>query len=177
MCDFYVLTYDDNNDLEVVADYEMGQFDLMAFWNGAVFDGEIPDEVRLWVSKGKSADYLANPISWPIISDRLWSILKPLVEKDCQILPIAMHYEKTKKKVSGYSLLNPLRVFRAAKLYGNKADASLSSLEFDRKKIPLDVHIFRLRQSSSRIIVSDEFRKAVWDKKVKGLAFLKTRSK
>lgn len=32
--EFFILTYDDRQDVEVVCDYEMSDFDLCRFWTG-----------------------------------------------------------------------------------------------------------------------------------------------
>ena len=54
------------------------------------------------------------------------------------------------------------------------ANFTVDTLHLDHKSIPAGVHIFRLVESMTVIIVSDAFVKAIWDKKPKGIAFMRT---
>ena len=93
MRDFFVLSRDDREDLEFVSNYEMGEFDLTTFWAGQRFNEEIPSDVRLWVATGNPSDYLANPVSWPIISERLWALIEPLARTTCQLVTVPLYRE------------------------------------------------------------------------------------
>lgn len=173
MRDFFIVSYDSSReDLEVVTHYDMVDFDLRAFWTGKRFESSIPSSVRLWVSRGEASDYLANPLSWEIVSERFWAITRPFVEKTCQLFPVPLYYENSNTPVRGYALMNPLSSLAATR---NEADVTVDNLCLNKERIPDDVHLFRLAESSTLLIVSDVFVKAVWGKKLKGVAFLKTR--
>ena len=100
MRNLFVLAYDDRGDPQVVCDYQMGNFDLTAFWSGQRFDDAIPSDVRLWVGPGEPRDYLANPVSWEIVSARCWTIIEPLVKDVCQVLRPPLYRASTKSPVS-----------------------------------------------------------------------------
>lgn len=172
MRDFFVLINDDRDDLESVFDYEMGDFDVMTFWTGQPFKGSLPKSVRVSVDEGDRTDYMGNPMSWQIGSDRLWTTLEPLIGKHCQHMEMPLHYERNKKRVHGYLLLNPTTCIPAA---NEDDDFMVTEVVLDAKLIPPNVHIFRLAQSATVIVISDEVLKAVRDKKFEGLAFIPTK--
>ena len=171
MREFFVLIHDDRDDLAVVSDYEMGEFDLMSLWTGERMTSSIPADVRVWVENGEPTDYMGNPISWQIVSDRLWSIIQPLVGNDCQVLEAPLYDEKSRMPISGYVLLNPTRCVPAAKKV-----ASISDLHLDIAQIPGELNSFRLKESSTVVLVSDALVQAVSHKNLKGLAFLRTKT-
>jgi hypothetical protein len=175
MREFFVLSYSDRDDLETVIDYEMGDFDLRVFWSGSPFMGSIPHSVRLWVNKGTPSDYLGNPLSWEIVSVRFWSLIEPLVRLDCQVLPVPLYYHYSKARVPGYLLLNPTKRLSVAKRTLHRV-ASISELVVDPHVIPSEVNICRWADSSTVILVSEEVVNCVWGKKLKGLAFVRTKS-
>ena len=87
MREYYILSLDDSDgDEEVVSDYEMGDFDFTDLWTSQPLSGRFPSTVRLWVSKGKPTDCLGGPLSWLIVSTRLWALIEPLVGRHCQAL-------------------------------------------------------------------------------------------
>jgi hypothetical protein len=154
----------------------MGDFDATRFWSGQRFEGEIPPGVRLWVGPGNPSGYLANPISWPIISERLRTILRPLIERTCQFLPLPLFRESTMQPVAGYVLMNVTRVISAIER-NHSQKFTVGTLYFDHNVIPRDVHVFRLGESNTVLVVSDAFVDAVWNQKPTGISFIKTHRK
>jgi hypothetical protein len=171
MRQFFVMTYDDREDLDTVADYEMGDFDLMTFWTGQRFSGRIPKCVRVWVEKGEPSDYLSNPIGWEIISERFWRMLRPHVKGQAQTLSVPLYYEGTQKPVPGYRLLNPLCCVSALR---RKSDADAQTRKLDMQRIPDDVDLFRLAESPTTVLISDFILSEISGKGLKGLALIKT---
>jgi hypothetical protein len=55
------------------------------------------------------------------------------------------------------------------------AEATVDALTLNPETIPKDVHVFRLAQSTTVIIVSDAVLNELSGKKMSGLAFLETR--
>lgn len=174
MREFFILARDDRGDPEYVSAYDMGDFDLRTFWRGVRFDGDLPGDVRLWVGAGNPSDYLANPISWPVISERLHAILAPLIEHTCQFLPVPLYRESDRAPVRGYVLMN-VTASIAAVHRDHPESLRAHPLYLDHERIPADVHIFRLEQSKTVLIVSDAFKNAIWDKKPIGVALIRTR--
>jgi len=178
MSEYYILSHDSSrDDLEVVSDYEMDEFDLTAFWNGERFQGSIPSEVRLWVAKGKPSDYLGNPVSWPIVSDRLWSNIRGLVESQCQLFNPPLYYEGSETPVKGYSLMNVTCTVAAACLDNSEADLSIGSLVLDNAKIPRDANLFRLAESTTVLIVSSRLVKRMSEIQLQGIALIEVNSR
>jgi len=175
MRDLFVLSYEDCDDLEAVTHYEMADFDLRAFWTGEPFSGVIPSAVRLWVGNGAPSDHLANPLSWQIVSNRFLTFVKSLVAHDSQLVSVPLYYRHSGMPVSGYVLLNTTRRLAVAVPSGKRPQISIGNLVLDADKVPPDVHVFRLVESPTIIIVSDALVDGVRGKGLRGLTFLKTR--
>lgn len=173
MSKYYVLSHDaGGEDLEAVVDYEMGDFNLTTFWYGGEIEGEIPSEVRLWVGKGQPTDYMGNPLSWPIVSERLWAVIGDLVAPSCQLVKVPLYYEGTSDSVDGFWLMNVTASISAVRATESHENLSISSLVIDENCIPVDTHAFRLAESSTLIIVSDDVRKRISGKELQGIALI-----
>ena len=176
MSKYYVLSHDSSrDDLEVVSDYEMDDFDLTAFWGGEEFQGNIPSGVRLWVTKGEPSDYLGNPVSWPIVSDRLWSHICAMAERQCQLVGLPLYYEGTETPVEGFSLMNVTCSVAAVRSETPQPDLSISNLVLDKSQIPQDVHVFRLAESSTVLIVSSALVEEMSGKHLQGIALIEVK--
>ncbi len=68
---YCLLTYNDDEtrDFKRVADYELGSFDLIAFWEQAHLDGLDLSSLRLRIEGEEHSDYLAGPLTLPLLSD------------------------------------------------------------------------------------------------------------
>jgi hypothetical protein len=174
MRQFFVLAHENRDDLHAVGGYDLDDFDSTLLHSGQRFEAAIPEGVRLWVTAGDPSDYLGNPLSWAIVSERFWAIICPLVEQDCQTLTAQLYDQETRWPIPGYLLINPIRLFAAVKLRKGETDFTLQDLVIDAARIPAGVHIFRLAESSSVILVSSSILSSVWRKGLKGLAFLRT---
>ena len=173
----YILSYDaSRDDIEAVSDYKLGQFDLTVFWSGQRFQGTIPPDVRLYVSDGKASDFLANPISWPIVSDRFFSQIRGLVEQSCQILDVPLFREGTNAAIDGFSLMSVTTTVSALESNNRIREVSAQDLLLDPSRIPDDVHIFRLAESSTLLIVSSAVADLVIRNECEGVALLNTKS-
>lgn len=176
MREFYVLTASDKRsdaDLEVVDTYDLGDFDVRTFWTGNQFAGNLPRSARVWVGNGKPSDYLANPMSWEIISDKLWSIFRQHSAKSVQVLSVPLYRVRTEERVSGYKLLNPLLVLKAL---APKTKPNVQDLVLDVRRIPEETHIFRLAGSTTVTLVSDSIYRDMKGKGLKGVGLIPTRS-
>ncbi|MCE9545141.1 MAG: hypothetical protein K8T25_06445 [Planctomycetia bacterium] len=178
MSTFFLLALDsDRDDLETVADYEMGDFRVTALWKCRRFEQTIPDSVRLFVTEGLPSDYMGNPLSWPIVSDRLWSLVAPLVGSQCQILPVPLFYQHNSKPVTGYKLMHVTTcVSLKDSTKGGSPDTRVGHLVLPTKNVPSDVHIFRITESSTLIAVSEHFFNAISGKGIKGVALIKVKT-
>ena len=68
---YCLLTYDedDSRDFKRVANYELGSFDLVSFWETARLDGLDLASLRLRIEGEEQSDYLAGPLTLPLVSD------------------------------------------------------------------------------------------------------------
>ena len=172
----------DSEDSYSVEDYEMGDFDLTVFWDGKPFEGAIPPCVRLYIyedPKLKPADLLGNPLSWQMFSERMLEWTWPLIKNDVQIFDVPLYKKSTGAKVSGYKLVNPIRVIDCIDWEHSEfiRDADGSCPLVNKLCIRGDEvgnhHIFRLKDYLYPIIVSDEFARQTFHKGVRGLAFVR----
>src|SRR5438034_1404594 len=140
---FFLLTYDGSRtDLQVVSGYSMGPFDpphfgrvvkgqkpspeecsqsRPAFDSACIRQGEklaepVPQGVRLWVSKGGLRDLLANPLSWLILSKRLFNLFCRYATDDMQVVDVPILNEGSDEPVDDYKVVNLLRVVCAANM-------------------------------------------------------------
>jgi hypothetical protein len=171
MREFFVLTYDDRDDLQSVSDYDMGGFDLTVFWSGKPFVGTIPDSVKLFVGKGEPSDYLANPISWAITSGRFLEQIARLVRSDMQVFPAPLYDEESLKPLLDHSIVNVTRCLDALA----KPLISVDQMILTRASIPSDAHLFRVVGHETLLVASKELFNELGGKKLQGLAFIKTK--
>lgn len=173
MPDYYILSYDDSrDDFESIEQYDVGDFDVTAFWTGERFDGQIPNNVRLNLGQGESVDYVPNPLSWPIISDRLWACIEPIAANTCQLVRAPL-FREGNRRVNGYQIMNVLYTIAAAKR-DTDGEILLTDLRLELDSIPVGAHLFRLAESKTVLIVSSTFLNHVSRRGLKGLAFLPT---
>jgi hypothetical protein len=162
------------NERLYVCDYEVGnaerEFDTAIFRRCQVFQGKIPDHVKLWVKPGAPADAIGEPLSWPILSDQLIRVFKALASDDVQEVELSLFCIDTKKPVFGYKVLNVLRSIQAIDLEQSvTSDMNILGTHvlnvikpvYRGDLIPPDVHVFRPKESMSRIVVSEELAKAM----------------
>lgn len=180
---FYRLGHDDRDDLEVVNDYEMGDFDLTTLWVGQPLTGQIPNCVRLALNdnpEDKASDYLGNPISWQIFSDRAAGAVRSLVEHDVQFFDPPI-YDARGRRVHRYRLLNPTNVIACLDLersdvaYDDDGEISLLSEACVRTSAAKGHHMFRPTEYPYVVIVSQEFAERIAKLQPAGFAFFPCR--
>jgi len=170
MSNYYVLAHDaSRDDLEAVSSYELHTFDLTVFWSGRRFNGSVPKDVRVWVTEGdRPSDFLGNPLSWPIVSERFWRLVQPLAENTCQVIDPPLYYETSEEPVAGYRLLNVTRSVKASL----SREVSIPTLQLEPKRVPRNVHLFRLAESRTVIIVSSALVELITQKGLEGVALI-----
>ncbi|QDV19564.1 hypothetical protein Pan153_42300 [Gimesia panareensis] len=171
MREFFVLTHDDRDDLQSVSDYEVDDFDLTVFWSGNSFPSTIPDGVKLFLSEGDKSDYLGNPISWAIVSDRFLAHIVNLAGNALQIFAAPTYDQNTFKPISGYSVVNVTRCLPALA----KPLTSVDRIVLNLASIPSNVHLFRVVGHETLLFVSEEFLEELRGEGLQGIAFIKTK--
>jgi hypothetical protein len=170
---FYVLMHDDRDDLEVVDDYEMGNFDLTRLWHGESLVGGIPSEVRMTVSDGAPADYLGNPISWLLFSKRFSKLIEPYVVRHVQFIPITLFSVKTNRPIRRYVVANPLGCVDAIQQREGQGSVNIQDLALHADSIPKDMHLFRLSGQPTTIVFSQELFDVIAGKGIAGIAAMR----
>lgn len=182
---FHLLAYDTSRSgLEGVCKYDVDEFDTGIFRECRRFEGPLPPSVRLWVSRGAPTDSLANALGWPVFSDRLIGLIGDFAARDIQPIEVPIFYVDSQEHVLGYRLVNILRSLSAVDLSASvtsnmtvlgKDILNVMKFAFRHDAIPEDIHIFRPKESPSRIVISDELAQAMVGKIV-GVAFIRTQT-
>ena len=181
---FHRIIYDgDYEDEQTVGDYDMGDFDLITFWNGIKYEGYIPENVRLYIREGDEelpqASLLANPISWWIFSERLLEHVWHLIKKDVQVFDVPIYIKSDGKKVHGYKLINPICVLdgldweRSEIIRDDDEEIMYINKIYVKKDKVDDHHLFRLNGYLYAVIVSDKLAQSLVGHGFKGIAFIR----
>ncbi|MCI0393182.1 MAG: hypothetical protein MOB07_31015 [Acidobacteria bacterium] len=180
---FHQLIHHDRGNLMTGVDTDTGDFDITIFWHGRRYEGSIPSDVRIYVDSSAKvrADYLNNPISWPICSNRMLEVLMKYASKDIQHFDAPLFDDKTREPVPGFKVVNLIRRIECLDMkksvisYSDDKKEILSVMEpvFIAKKIPKDIHIFRPEESHYHLIVSDELAKDLVSNYIAGVAFIR----
>ena len=182
---FYQVTYDEDRRHMVVVDYECADFDITNFWHGAPYDGALPSNIRLYVnvSKPVAPDFLANPISWPICSERLVRVLQQR-SSDLQLFDAPLFDNKTNRRVTGYSIVNVTKLvscldFEKSNIsYADDSDEIISVIDsvFIEGKIPEDAHIFRVAEDVYSVVISDELANDLARERITGIVLIECKA-
>lgn|GEM_PF-4144673 len=168
---FYALTNSPASDeLQWIESQELAGVDIRPLWQGTRVDEEKLSRVKFFMNDKLKADYLANPMGLPILSERAKNILVSGVRSDeVQVIPASIYQRHTNQKVEGYYLLNALRVFSALSPTCDPECAPFTDLEIVGNKIPTDAHLFRLIEYSPILIISEDLFHTLSGKDLKGM--------
>src|SRR5262249_20684408 len=151
-----------SQNLAQVIHYRLGGFDHTTLWDGGFIDAGIPQEVRLFLGPGNSADYIANPLSWPICSTRLVDFLSKRAPKDFQMFDAPLYRSSDGNRVTGYRIVNVLQRIACLDLTGSnisfdpdKKDSifMLYDIAIKQDEVDPSVRLFRLAEWPYAIIV------------------------
>jgi hypothetical protein len=125
-------------------------------------------------------DYLANLYRWFVVSLHFRQAAKNILEKQVQYLPVKIINKTTKEEMDSYCVANIVTVVDALDMDKSKYDV----YELDDEKI-ISVekyalkgskiegkHIFRLKDDTIPIFVSEELKKIIEDNCLTGFDFL-----
>lgn len=145
--------------------------DTPKFWRGAPLEAELVEKLqtlKLYIGDGDRPEFLSNHYS-PICSERMMRIIQKRAGKDAQFFPAPVFEEKTGKPVSGFYLLNIARMVecldegRSEVIHmidddGNEEEdiGAVTHAVIREEKVPENVHLFRLAEHSSVILISEE---------------------
>lgn len=166
---FHVAEVDDDDDSEKVSRIHGIDTPISAAWEVLACHGfmDNPPEVGDFPS-------VSNKRKVPMMSERAWNVLKPVIGDACEALPVAHPFHGT------YYIIHVIRTIDALDADASEVDrysggdqriARIYRYAF-RNELIEGKHIFKLpMMSGSGLIVNDVFRKAVEDNGLRGLRF------
>lgn len=142
-------------------------------WGNVVFEYNSEEENIL-------TDYLANLYRWFVVSDDFRQLTQNIIENQVQYLPVKVIDRFTNSEVDSYFVANIVTIVDALDLENSKYDV----FELDDEKIIsvekyalrgneiVGKHIFRLKDDTIPIFVSETLKKAIEDNDFIGFEFL-----
>lgn len=142
-------------------------------WDDVVFEYDSAEGSIL-------TDYLANVHRWFIVSDNFRQVTRNIIENQVQYLPVKVIDKLTKSEAGTYFAANIVTAIDALDLENSKYDV----FELDDEKIIsvekyalksseiVDKHIFRLKDDTIPIFVSETLKKVIEDNDFIGFEFL-----
>ena len=185
---FYKVIYDEDIKRKqiVVEDYDTGSFNMTTFWHGVTYNSFIPSDVRLYLNSKKpvAPDYLANPISWPICSERLVNIFQERASKYIQTFDAPLFDYQTKKPLTGYQVVNITRLISCLDFSKSNISFSDDGKEivsvidpvYVESKLPQDAHIFRVVEDLYSVVISSEMANDFVRERVTGIALIECKA-
>lgn len=169
MGSWFALMNAEKRGLQVAADQDLGDFDYLRLLGDEPL-GKLPKSVRLYVRGKKAADLLANTLSWTIVSDRLYQLMMPLLEgTPHETLHPPLLDDESRKPLTGFKLLHPLLTINALHKYRG-GFISLLDMVVDARKVPDNVHLFKLGESPSTVVISKPLMEALEGQGLQGVA-------
>ena len=142
-------------------------------WGEVIFEYDSTDGNVL-------TDYLANLYRWFVVSENFYNRTQKILDGQVQYLPISVIDRFTRIQVNSYFVANIVTVIDALDLDNSKYDV----FELDDEKIIsvekyalkssqiVNRHIFRLKDKTIPIFVSETLKKVIEDNKFTGFEFL-----
>lgn len=158
--------------------------DQYMFQNGKIIKEWEPMQFECDLRKGSVViEYLGNSFGWDIFSEKALELLGDLINNDVQLLPVKVINKATGQEIGKYFVVNVLPFLDALDLENSvynyydididgRKEKWLSVIKYGIKKAKVaEHHIFRLKESSSDVFVSEKFKKIVEKTKCWELTF------
>jgi len=187
MSDYYkVLVDTDRRDLMRISSYELGGFDYRLLWSAKPLQGTLHcdaiSHVRLFVEKtNRAGDFVANPLSWPICSDRFVEIIRAHSPSAIETFDARIISKKDGVPIEGFQIVNVVDCVPCINLemskvsYDDDLGKQISGIyEFvlNRNAIPVDAHIFRASEWRFALFVTKQLASALTAAGMSGVAYL-----
>src|SRR5262249_9767422 len=118
-----------------------------------------------------------NPLNLMIVSDRVLAVMQRFVpEEDLQVISLPIFNLTTKEAVSGFSLINPLRMIKALSPHSGDGRPMVDRLMIKDSLGPRDVHLFRLAERPICLLISQELFHGLAGQGFQGLMAIHTRT-
>ena len=169
MGSYFALMNAEKRGLQVAHDQDLGGFNYLIVRDDKPV-GKLPGDVQLYVKGKKPADLLANTLSWTIVSDRMYQLMEPfLTRTPHETLDPQLVDDATREPLRGFKLLHPLLTINALHKYGG-GFISLLDMVVDTGKVPENVHLFKLGESPSTVVISKPLMEALEGQGLQGVA-------
>lgn len=126
-------------------------------------------------------DSIANTFDFLLASDRLRALIEEMRPADVEYLPFVFKNHKNAVVPGGFCIVNPLGSVPCADPAGTEGKKSsidpdqfllLKRLAIRPSSVPDGLHLFRLGEMTSKIVVSDTFVRAAKKAGIKGIRFV-----
>ena len=178
---FYKPIYSETEgDVIVLRDYDLHGFKYTDLLVGKVIEQWDEDICLYYEEEGELEDYLANPLHWPILSQRFVAVLDQMGVSQIQYFSAKIRNKITSRKITGYHIANVTELIPALDLEKSEYEAwdaeagrvrRLSKLVILESKVRPRAHIFRLAEYPFSLIVSEELKLALLEEKITGVDF------
>jgi hypothetical protein len=178
---FYKPIYAETEDeVVVLCDYDLRGFKYTDLLVGKVIEQWDENICLYYEEEGELEDFLANPLHWPILSQRFVALLDRMDVSQIQYFPANIRNKVTGRKIIGYHIANVMELIPA--LDWEKSDYELwddgsgdirrlYKLVIVKSKVRPGAHIFRLAEDPFSLIVSEELKVALLNAKITGVDF------
>lgn len=183
---FYKLMYDyEKGDSSVYCDVgKIGSMNKYITFNGEKIDEW--EEVNFEYDSAQGnvlTDFLANVYRWLLVSDNFRYLTESIIKDQVQYLPIKIIDRVTKMQIDSYSVANVVMVADAFDIENSEYDI----FELDDKKVfsvrkyalksnkLVGMHIFRLKEDTIPVFVSENLKKVIEDNGLIGFDFLEVK--
>lgn len=178
---FYKVIYSETEESTVVlCDYDLRGFKYTNLLVGETVE-QWDENVCLYYDKeGVWEDYLANPLHWPVASERFAMLLDRRAAGSIQCFSARLQNRLNGELKPGYYVVNVTELIPALDL--DRSDYDSFSPEKGRvhrlhkpviscAKVRSGAHIFRLAEYPFSLIVSGELRETILDSEITGIDF------
>lgn len=187
---YYELWWTDTeDDILRISDYDCKEFDLRLFWRGEPVNNWDGSVELFYEVASPALDYVPNPLTWLIFSDRLVDIMRKMGIQAMQVFPVSLLKKGSPgETISGYNIVNITEAIAAADLQHSKY-VTWGEVSYNYGVDPNRIHFFRrlvlsstmlihkpdiflLKEVSSHFMVSQRFKKTMERENVTGMRFV-----
>ena len=178
---FYKPIYSETEgDVIVLRDYDLRGFKYTDLLVGKAIEQWDENICLYYEEEGELEDYLANPLHWPILSQRFVALLDRMGVSQIQYFPANIRNKITRTEITGYRIANVTELIPALDLEKSEYEAwdaeagrvrRLNKLVIVKSKVRPGAHIFRLAEYPFSLIISEELKVALLEEKITGVDF------
>jgi len=172
--DLRVWLYGTTSNTSVVLRSDLDYFNKH-FIGKALGSSWVPPEIRISNTSKKAKDFISWMLQVIVCSERALSCLRPLLEQECEILPLIKVKNKQYYALNVLSLVDCLD-FDRSEIVMSPSDPSriltIKKYAFFEERIPSTVSVFKIPEDLGVVFVRESFVKGVVSSGLTGAAFL-----